>query len=800
MPGIVFFVQEKLYLSENAHLNKWGNMRKIASLFVLVQFVATVILPGPGFAQTLLAAGLLPEPGTPLSLSGTFTPAHLQGMVINPADPFKFDFIIHRGDEQLAADQKQAEYTRLIKYFLAALAVPDQEQWVNLSPYEKDRIIPDGMGLTEMGRDLLAQDYILKQLTASLSHPDSAMGRKFWDTIYARAYQKLGTTDIPTDVFNKVWILPDTAEVYEKNNTMVVIKQHLKVMLDSDYQAMKENAVPAEIDAQTTELSREVMREVILPVLEQEVNEGRNFAPLRQVYSGMLLATWYKTALKESILGQLYADKQKVKGVDQDPANNQRIYDRYVEAFRRGVVNMIHEDVDRYSNEVIPRKYFSGGFQREQVLKVTDSPEAAQLAASVEATADLAAAQVKDPEETVDSAEWEYERYRKYLPEGFFSNGKLALVEAFANKYSHSQPWGRFWEESGYKPSGFSGVLMRVREKLAKKLTSLIWGKKIGELNVQERRTLGRLMLEYFFEEYDKQWGFFVDVYMVKDVDNLHHFLNGRHHPSGDGFWNFYQRASILYALLFFWGSYQKEWVKSHPQAAALMAEGLLKIKAVWLPTWESFTEKRTLSNEIIDTIHEATVLFEMGDSPEEMTGAMLAYLQARGNGTLPRFRAEIPKSIAEQQKRYFEEILPEKIAYKVMRGSDGKVSVDYQGWTKWEEEELRRKNEEFLAKHYWSEDFQEWIERGTFSPWSPSFEEPIVDRSQFAVNSQASQEDALRGGIDFARSNLNMRIKRDGAGVPLPASQQDLESIHINGLVPEILSIQPVQPGQIIR
>ena len=55
---------------------------------------------------------------------------------------------------------------------------------INLSPYEKDRIIPQRFGLTEMGRDLLAEDYMLKQITASLIYPEDAIGKKFWKRIY----------------------------------------------------------------------------------------------------------------------------------------------------------------------------------------------------------------------------------------------------------------------------------------------------------------------------------------------------------------------------------------------------------------------------------------------------------------------------------------------------------------------------------------------------------------------------------------------------------------------------------------
>ena len=339
-------------------------MRKITSFFVLVSFVLSCIIPPHGFAQSLSAVGLMPQPGTMVTLTPAYTPAHLWGMTIHPNAPFKFDFLVQRGDAGLTEDRKHVEYARLIKYFLAALAVPDADQWVNLSPYEKDRIIPDTFGLTEMGRDLLAQDYFLKQLAASLTSPDTRLGKKFWDDVYAEAYKRFGTASVPTDIFNKVWIMPDKAVVFEKANTVYVLESHLKVMTEKDYLALKNSvagAVPADAEA-VTDISSQVMKDVIIPAIEKEVNEGQSFAPLRQVYSGVLLATWYKRALKGSILGRLYADKSKVKGVDQqDPQANLEIYDRYVQAFQKGVFNMIREDVDSQTQEVIPRKYFSGG-------------------------------------------------------------------------------------------------------------------------------------------------------------------------------------------------------------------------------------------------------------------------------------------------------------------------------------------------------------------------------------------------------------------------------------------------------
>src|SRR5208283_448297 len=103
------------------------------------------------------------------------------------------------------------------------------------------------------------------------------------------------------------------------------------------YLSMKKHSVPVTQGKMTAtmKISNQVMREIIIPALEKEANEARSFAPLRQVFSGMLLATWYKQALKQSILARLYANSKKVKGVDQDPSNNERIYEQYIKAFKK---------------------------------------------------------------------------------------------------------------------------------------------------------------------------------------------------------------------------------------------------------------------------------------------------------------------------------------------------------------------------------------------------------------------------------------------------------------------------------
>ncbi|MBF0511175.1 MAG: hypothetical protein HQL13_02485 [Candidatus Omnitrophica bacterium] len=297
-------------------------------------------------------------------------------------------------------EQLKAESTKLIKYFLASLTIPEKDLWVNLSPYEKDRIIPQSFGLTEMGRDLLAEDYMLKQITASLIYPEDEIGKKFWKRIYKEAAKRYGSTDIPVNTFNKVWIIPEKAVVYEnaKAGTAYVVESKLKVMLEQDYLSLEKHQGIQSYHRKdvingvsTNQLGSQIVREIVIPELTTEVNENKNFSHVRQVYNSLILAIWYKKKIKDSILSQVYADKKKVSGVEYDKSvipkdhvsqENQNdielIYQRYLRAFKKGVFNYIKEEgiliPGRPSQEqgIVPRKYFSGGINYAMLGSLTN--------------------------------------------------------------------------------------------------------------------------------------------------------------------------------------------------------------------------------------------------------------------------------------------------------------------------------------------------------------------------------------------------------------------------------------------
>ncbi len=343
-------------------------MSKAIPFFLIGVFISSIFHISKGQCDEVFISKI-PSAGTMIGLSPAYVPVTMKGMKIHPENPFLFDFILETGKSGLKVSsiEFKRESQKLIKYFLASLTIKEDDLWVNLSPYEKDKIIPDKLGKTELGRDMLLQDYILKQLTASLIYPEKELGKSFWEKVYVKAYQLYGIKDISINNFNKVWIVADKAKVLERNDVVFVVGSHLKVILEEDYVASQIQRVVhhgnmSVKDVKASMVASEVVRELIIPAIENEVNHGQNFAQLRQMFNCMIIATWYKIAYKEALLNRVYSNKGKIGGVLNADLNvKDKIYKQYMNAYKKGVFNFIKEDTDVFSKQLVLRKYFSGG-------------------------------------------------------------------------------------------------------------------------------------------------------------------------------------------------------------------------------------------------------------------------------------------------------------------------------------------------------------------------------------------------------------------------------------------------------
>jgi len=442
--------------------------RRILCIWVAFSFLGTSLTLPSAFSQSVTSelSGLsfrLPKPGTRVNLSPAFQPVLIKGLKIHPENPFKFDFIVDPGDEKLNAEDFQKTSQRLVNYFLASLAVPEKDLWVNLSPVEKNHIIPYALSKTELGRDLLAEDYMLKQLSASLIYPENGLGKSFWNKVYIEAYRKYGVTQVPVSLFNKVWILPQKASVFERGNTVYIVNAHLKVMLEDDYLAQRmlaKKVTQPTGNFPVKDISKQVLREIVVPALEKEVNEDRNFAPVRQVFYSLILAQWYQDVFKQSVLNKVYSGLNKVAGIDlSDPKNKDLIYRQYLAAYKKGVFNYIKEETDQSSQQPVPRKYFSGGFVGQHVTR--EAASAAGMAGalgSLKGVVDVSVNVAPMDQAMVSPAKWYDLNTPKDIlaelkglikPDGTFKRQRLfALIDRYSDQVANQ----RFYPVQGAWP------------------------------------------------------------------------------------------------------------------------------------------------------------------------------------------------------------------------------------------------------------------------------------------------------------------------------------------------------------
>ena len=88
----------------------------------------------------------------------------------------------------------------------------------------------------------------------------------------------------------------------------------------------------------------------------------------------------------------VYTNKNKVAGVNvNDPAVKEKIYQRYLKAYKEGAFNYIKEDPTP-DGQVVSRKYFSGGITRLETFTLNEKgtreningPDGAMLVVKVE--------------------------------------------------------------------------------------------------------------------------------------------------------------------------------------------------------------------------------------------------------------------------------------------------------------------------------------------------------------------------------------------------------------------------------
>ncbi len=237
--------------------------------------------------------------------------------------------------------------------------------WVNLNPTEPDRIVDKQMGRTDAGRILLQADLQLKKSVGKLIHPDTALGKKFWNSIQGRCASF------------RTWIVPAPAEVHEDGDKLYILNAPLNVKGESEYlraKGQQDNAgsCPKQ-DQATSDHNEDVYRTLILPKLKEAVNKAPEYASLRRVYLSRVAAEWYRdlSSRQKTAYGSLVDHGDISNWTTKTGWQPTDTFDAYVKSYRDGEFKVTHNETINGSRYVSTYTYGGVDFSRVPFRKVS---------------------------------------------------------------------------------------------------------------------------------------------------------------------------------------------------------------------------------------------------------------------------------------------------------------------------------------------------------------------------------------------------------------------------------------------
>ena len=321
------------------------------------------------------------------------TPDVPQMLIVRDEEPGWMQVMPSRIESATPRDRFPETQKLFTNYLGTMLAVPDGRLTVNLSTYEPENTLPDSLKRTQLGHDLIEMDCLLKQYAASLLHPDTTTGRAYWSGLKAESRGIFGSHRVPLRVFQKVWVVAgESSSVHEKtpagpwgfvfperfgvrdtDRACSVTACNLGVLCEADYLAMEhhrasESVLPDDpLVRRMNEASVALFRELVLPAIVTEVNEGTHFTKLRQIYYAFVLATWFRRSLKDNpayapvfeVVDHGMPEAFGVQRSDEWDLANRAVYDRYLSLFEQGVFRCARPVGEGSDHSA--RIFFSGG-------------------------------------------------------------------------------------------------------------------------------------------------------------------------------------------------------------------------------------------------------------------------------------------------------------------------------------------------------------------------------------------------------------------------------------------------------
>ncbi len=233
-----------------------------------------------------------------------------------------------------------------IKFFLLALAIPDNQLWVNLNINLNDlQVIGHELLYTDIGKVLMYSDVKLKEDVKQLSQE---LG--IWDDLL-----DYGASIAPEkdnwQFDPRFWIVPGEIESF-MSATGFCIKN---ATFDVKFQIH----TPADADEYQRRFDRYaegLIKEKLLPRLIELVNNDVKYTLLRQVYNACIIAQWYKKFARDKIHFAFsdLVDSREIDGLQSTSRWTPREYlDQYVIMYKRSLWDSYGDDWQFYGGGVV---------------------------------------------------------------------------------------------------------------------------------------------------------------------------------------------------------------------------------------------------------------------------------------------------------------------------------------------------------------------------------------------------------------------------------------------------------------
>ena len=274
--------------------------------------------------------------------------------------------------------------------FLTGLALPNEAFWVNLNPWEPDRVIDEGLAGTDVGRIMLEADLQMKRDFCKYEDPaESDVGIRYWQLLDEKQEELVRESmreypgqirdagNVLFQATTRHWIVPDHVTAYGDGDEVYVVDASLDIYSEPVYEhstfrivGQSESSLStacrgslAEAAKEYGRYAREVEEQLVLPLVVGEVNSSSRYHDLRQVCFSLALAQWYKERFADVGVLSGLVNSSSLSGLQSEETwNPMDVWEEYVKSYEEGEYHYEQETSHREGAfVVVETRVYSGG-------------------------------------------------------------------------------------------------------------------------------------------------------------------------------------------------------------------------------------------------------------------------------------------------------------------------------------------------------------------------------------------------------------------------------------------------------